>query len=340
VTVALDRTRVSQADDAPLVVARLSGGLGNQLFQYAAGRSLAQRSGARLILDATAFKLPQERRSFALDAYPIDAEIRRDGYAYEPVTPTVKFPRPADARERPDTLLDAVMYRLAKNGGAADRIVRTLWRLGERASGAAGLSVFAERGFDYDGTFARLGGRTYLVGYWQSPRYFADARALICRELALPSAPSRSNAEWLARIAQTNSVCVHVRRGDYLRPEHFDQHGVCSQGYYGRAMELIGQRVSSPQFFVFSDDLAWCRAHIAGPNVAFVDANGTDAAQDELRLMASCRHHVIANSSLSWWGAWLGAHADQIVVAPDPWFGTRTKTPDLFPPTWIALPRD
>ncbi|HUI96853.1 MAG TPA: alpha-1,2-fucosyltransferase [Xanthobacteraceae bacterium] len=339
-TVALARSSLARADAAPLVVSRLSGGLGNQLFQYAAGRSLARRSGARLILDATAFKLPQERRSFALDPYPIDAEVRLDGYAYEPVMPTVKFPRPADSRERPDSLLDAAMYRLARNGGAADKIVKALWRLGERASGAAGLAVFAERAFDYDAAFERLGSRTYLVGYWQSPRYFADTRDLICRELALPYEPIGANAAWLARIAGKNSVCVHVRRGDYLRPEHFDQHGVCSEGYYARAMQAVGVRVDDPQFFVFSDDLAWCRAHIPGPNVAFVDANPVDAAHDELRLMAACRHHVIANSSLSWWGAWLGAHADQIVVAPDPWFSAGTKTPDLFPQTWIALPRD
>jgi hypothetical protein len=331
---------VACARDAPVVVSRLSGGLGNQLFQYAAGRSLAQRRAARLILDVTAFKLPQERRQFALGVYPIDAEVRGDGYAYEPVTPTVKFPRPAGMRERPEGLRDAILYRLAKNGGAADRLVKTVWRGAERMRGNAGLAVFTERTFDFDPELALLGGQTYLVGYWQSYRYFDDVRNIVCREIVLPHPPNAANAGWMARITQTNSICVHVRRGDYLMAAHFEQHGICSENYYRRAMRLMEQHLSDPYFFVFSDDLDWCRAHFAAPNTAFVDANPVDAAHDELRLMASCRHHIIANSSLSWWGAWLGRQENQIVVGPDPWFSVQKKTPDLYPPGWLVALRD
>jgi hypothetical protein len=104
-------------------------------------------------------------------------------------------------------------------------------------------------------------------------------------------------------------------------------------------MRLIAECVEEAHFFVFSDDLAWSREHVTGENLSFVDANPVEAAHDELRLMASCRHHVIANSSLSWWGAWLAHHAGQIVVCPDPWFSARKQTPDLFPASWIALPR-
>ena len=323
-----------------MVVSRLSGGLGNQLFQYAAGRSLGRRTGSRLILDATPFGLPHEARTYALGPYPIEAEVRTDGYAYEPVRPTLGFPRPAGFPERPDGPLDAVMYRLGKRSGAPDRIVRALWRLADRAIGAGGLSVFAERSFDYDPRFRRLEGRTYLVGYWQSYRYFDDVGDLIRREISLRHAPSAENTRWLTQIAQANSVCIHVRRGDFLGSAAFDHHGVCSEDYYRRAMRLIEKRLNDPYFFVFSDDLAWCRNRFQNANVAFVDANSAEAAHEELRLMAACRHHIIANSSLSWWGAWLARHDEQVVVGPDPWFSGRAHTPDLYPPGWLAAPRD
>src|SRR6202008_3427836 len=108
------------------------------------------------------------------------------------------------------------------------------------------------------------------------------------------------------------------------------QHGVCSAGYFARAMRLVRERVENPTFFVFSDDLAWCRQYVTGADVAYVDANSSDAAHDELELMAACRHHIIANSSLSWWGAWLARTDGQIVIAPKPWFTRKADTPDLL----------
>jgi hypothetical protein len=324
----------------PVVATRLCGGLGNQLFQFAAGLSLAQRCGARLILDATVFTLPEERRKFALTPYPISAEVVFDGYAYSPTRPIVLLPRPRGSKERPDGIIDRVAYRLGRSGFAIEGAFATVLRALHRVTGQPpGLRLFGEKTFDYDAAFVALGARTYLDGYWQSERYFSDVRGLIGRQLTLPYAPNAANASWLTRIAGANSICVHVRRGDYLMTDHLAQHGICAASYYERAMRTIAGSVENPQFFVFSDDLAWSREHILGPNVAFVDANPADAAHDELRLMAACRHHIIANSSLSWWGAWLARNDGQIVIAPDPWFSARKQTPDLFPRTWLALPR-
>jgi hypothetical protein len=331
---------VSAFGSPPVVAARLNGGLGNQLFQFAAGRSLAARSGARLILDATVFTLPQERRKFALSPYAIDAKAIFDGYAYPPMRRLVRLPRPA-GQDRPSVgLVDRILYRMGKGGDVVRNTTAAVAASVRRVTGRQpGLRVFVETTFDYDPAFMRLGAETYLDGYWQSARYFTGVGDVIRRELALPYAPNAANARWLDHIRATNSVCVHVRRGDYLMVDHFAQHGTCSAGYYARAMRLITERTERPQFFVFSDDLAWSRRHIAGEAVSFVDANPADAAHDELKLMASCRHHIIANSSLSWWGAWLAQHENQIVVGPDPWFSARKQTPDLFPPGWISLPR-
>jgi hypothetical protein len=275
-----------------------------------------------------------------LSPYPIDADVEADGYAYSPARPVVVLPRPPGSRKRPNGIVDRVAYRLKKSGVMNDAAFAAILRALYRAAGRpAGLRVFSEKTFEYDAAFAKLGARTYLDGYWQSERYFVDARDVICRELTLPDEPNAANASWLARIRSSNAVCVHVRRGDYLTPTYLAHHGICSVDYYERAMRLAAERTENPTFFVFSDDLAWAREHIVGSNIAFVDANPAEAAHDELRLMSACRHHIIANSSLSWWGAWLAHHDGQIVVGPDPWFSARNETPDLFPGSWLALPR-
>jgi Glycosyl transferase family 11 len=330
----LERTRTA-------VVARLCGGLGNQLFQFAAGRSLAERRGAQLILDATVFTLPNERRKFALEPYPIAAKVTVDGYAYPPTRPLVIVPRPAALDQRPAALVDRIVSGIGQRSGMAESAVMAVVSGFRHVTGRpAALRVFREKTFDYDSAFETIGAQTYIDGYWQSERYFNDVCELIRRELTLPYGPNAVNAHWLGHIQGTNSVCVHVRRGDYLLADHFSQHGICSADYYARAMRAIVERVENAQFFIFSDDLEWCGRHIAGRNVAYVDANPPDAAHDELRLMSACRHHIIANSSLSWWGAWLARHERQIVIGPDPWFSAVRKTPDLFPDSWIALPRD
>jgi len=335
-----DRRAAAAGPAAPTVAVRLCGGLGNQLFQFAAGRSLAERWSAQLILDATVFFQAIERRKFALGAYPINAKVISDGYAYPPTRPVVTLPRPAGEDQRRISLVDRVLYKMGRSGDMVKGAMATAAHGLRRLTGQpAGLRVFVEKSFDYDAAFGQLRAQTYLEGYWQSERYFADVGDAVRRELTLPHAPNSENARWLARFRDANSVCVHARRGDYLTADHFSQHGICSPDYYAQAMRLMTERLDRPQFFVFSDDLAWCRQHVIGENVSFVDANPPDAANDELRLMAACRHHVIANSSLSWWGAWLARHDGQIVIGPDPWFSGRKETPDLFPASWIALPR-
>lgn len=305
------------------IVVHLTGGLGNQMFGYAAGRSLALKSGSRLVLDATVFTLDVQRRGYALDGYGLEANVRFDGYAYPPNKPVVRFPRV----QRP------WLER------AADFARETIGPIGRKARERT-FSVFAERSFDFDPRVCERGPQNYLVGYFQSERYFADVAGVIRGELTYRRQPDAANAQWLARIKACNAVCVHVRRGDYLLPDNFEHHGLCSADYYRRAMRLIRERVADPQFFVFSDDWPWCRENLADGDVVIVDANAPGAGPDELRLMAACRHHVIANSSLSWWGAWLAANAGRIVVAPTPWFSKNPNTPDLFPAGWVMLPRE
>ena len=304
------------------VVSHLLGGLGNQLFQYAAGRALALRLDAELVLDATAFSAGYCERPFALSRYAIKATVAWHGFAKPPRGGRAALPK------------DAVPPASGK--GAAGRGALASWR---DALLRPHLRVFRHQGFDYDPRFAALTQPTYLAGYWQSYRYFEACADAIDRELRVPDPPEGANRDWLGRIRGANAVCVHVRRGDYLEPRHQQVHGLCSRDYYEAAMRQIAQEIPGAEFFVFSDDPAWCRSNLQASQLRIVEANGADRAEEDLRLMSACRHHVIANSSLSWWGAWLGRHPGQIVVAPDPWFTDRTPTPDLIPPSWRRLPR-
>ena len=204
----------------------------------------------------------------------------------------------------------------------------------------ARFPLFREQSFDYDPRFAKLTAPRSLVGYWQSAKYFASIAATLRSELRFKPAPTGENIEWLALMRHPDSVCLHVRRGDYLQIAHAGTHGLCSMTYYAKAMAYMKERLGNPRFFVFSDDWAWTRRQFAGGDTALVETNGPDAAGEELRLMSACRHHIIANSSLSWWAAWLGGQAGQIVIAPTPWFSPARPTPDLLPEGWLVLARE
>jgi hypothetical protein len=301
---------------APVRVAtQLLGGLGNQLFQYAAGRALAQRLGARLVLDCT--QRHAEYRPIVLDRFAIDAEVVRNATG--------------KARHRYFRIAGPLGRRLTD-------VFHDHFPRRYRIDGHA-FRVFGERRlFTYDPTFETLSGSTYLIGYWQSYRYFEDAAEHIRREIRPKHPPSAENRMWLSQIEACNSICLHVRRGDYLGGMA-DSPTVCGPSYYRNAMEHVRHLLAAPKLFVFSDDIPWCRSAFASEDAAFVDCNGPDDAIDDLRLMAACRHHIIANSSLSWWGAWLAQHPEQIVIAPQPWLPGAESDRDLLPPRWIKLPK-
>jgi hypothetical protein len=291
--------------ERPLVVVRLSGGLGNQMFQYAAGRALALRQQAALRVDAT------------------DCGVHR---GYELAKVFRIDPAPATAAD-----LGALLGWRRRR-----RVQRVLARLpAARLRGA----YVPEPHFRHWPGLHRLRGSAYLDGYWQSEAYFADVEARIRSDFAFRQPLRDANAEVAALIdAAEAPVSVHVRRGDYVAdPRVARIHGTSDTAYYERALALLSARLpSAPRCFVFSDDPAWARAHLALPaSTVHVEHNRGDDSHFDLQLMARCRHHVIANSSFSWWGAWLDAGAARIVVAPARWFRAGPDASTLLPPSWL-----
>jgi hypothetical protein len=182
----------------------------------------------------------------------------------------------------------------------------------------------------------------YFNGYWQSEDFFKEIRSELLKSFILRDKMDNPNKEILLKIKDTESVSLHVRRDDYVNnKKNLSIHGICSLDYYKKAINQIGETLEDPHFFVFSDDMAWCKEHltIAYPHT-YVDINDPNHGYLDLTLMSHCHHFVIANSSFSWWGAWLSQYDQKIVIAPDKWFVSpqlKKRFPRIIPDSWIRV---
>lgn len=290
------------------------GGLGNQMFQYAAGRALALRLGAELKLDLSWFSTIAEgdtpRRYMLGDAFSIAA-----------------------ATATPE---ECARLRWREESGFS-RFLRAV----RRRPRPYATTCICEPYFSYWADFERLTPPAYLLGYWQNELYFKAIADMIRQDFMFP--PLRDEAETLAqRIrAARNPVAVHVRRGDYVsNPVTHRYHGVCSPEYYSEALAIIAAKAGSLELFLFSDDPAWVREHFGseGFSVNVVEFSAhVNLPWHDMHLMSLCKHHITANSSFSWWGAWL-ANGGGMVCAPRRWFAEESKVADNpAPDKWILL---
>ena len=295
------------------VVIRLDGGLGNQMFRYAAALELAVRQNRALKMEVSAFEAC-DKRSYQLDCLKVPQDLYTGAPLFQPAS-------------------NSIAARVIR------RIKRDVFKVSVLPEG-----VYCEPHFHFDPAFFKLSGAEILLsGYFQSPRYFESVAQLLRERFQPAVSLSATAADWAAKIAASPcSVSLHVRRGDYLEWPNSTLHDALDHGYYDRAVNLIqrlaGERV---EFFLFSDEpdfIADAFADLPGAHVVRSDPH---KSWEELFLMARCRHNIIANSSYSWWGAWLNPAEDKRVIAPARWF-----TPDklatcnvlnLYPDDWILL---
>ena len=290
-----------------MITTKLTGGLGNQMFQYAFGRSLALRKNTVLQLDTT----PLERgegtapRTYALDAFQVDA-------------PRVAYP----VKQR--SVIGKISHRLEKQFVPYYR-----------------RKTVVQQGHRYDPRLLACRPDATLEGYWQSEKYFADHTSEIRRDFTFKDAPVGKNQEYAALIQRALSVSIHVRRGDYVsHPLASAVYVALDADYYHRAVaQLATPNNQTFAYFVFSDDPAWVAQNLSLPTPChWINHNGPDQAAEDLRLMSLCQHHIIANSSFSWWGAWLNARSDKTVIAPRQWFKSELRnSEDLVPESWILI---
>jgi hypothetical protein len=290
------------------IIVRVLGGLGNQMFQYAAGIAMAQVHGARALLHLE----------------DLNDRTSHGGYA---LARTFGLQAPEATRADLQSVL-----------GIAYSLRRVL--LHRKARWLRGQRIVTDPHFAYWDGLRAVRPPYYLAGYWQSPRYFAGHEQSVRAAFAFPWEASPAVAALARHIQSCEAVSVHVRRGDYVtNPGMARLHGVLPLDYYERALRTVAERVERPTYFVFSDDTAWARANlrVAG-ETHFVGAEPRTSAREDLRLMTLCRHHIIANSTFSWWGAWLATNPQAVVCAPLRWFaGDQQDVGTLFPPGWIRV---
>jgi hypothetical protein len=278
------------------------------MFQYAAARALSIRTAAPLQLDLSWFATNSDRE-FALTPFNIQGElIGGDG-------------RRADKQQQKSKhFFSKLRYRL-----------HLLSFLG---------GVYKENSFEYDPRFEFLNAPIFLKGYFQSERYFSGLSNVLRKEFTLKKKAESLAKEMKKAIEAVDGICIHVRRGDYIHnPKVNSQTGTCSIDYYQRGLELAAKNLSNPHCFVFSDEPQWAKGNLELKlPTTVVDIHDTNQAHEDLRLMMACKNFVIANSSFSWWGAWLGQYPNKTVVAPAVWFKSGGKnTKDLIPDQWKII---
>ena len=286
-------------------------GLGNQLFQYAAAMYYANRYSASFeVIREVAKPLSQiSDRDFLLSDYSISAPVRNR------------------------TLRDRLMCSIAPHKAPLANAARAL----------TGTQVYTQP-FQIDRLFQpdlplQPGCKfLYLSGFFQAWQFAGKVADQLRREFVLRDPPTGANLAMLQRIqASACPVSIHVRRGDYTLIDN--GRDVLPMSYFQNAMSLMCDRNPQPSWFVFSDDIEWCRANFPRQgDISFVDGNDDRHAPEDLRLMAACSHHIIANSTFSWWGAWLNPSPDKIVCVPSTWRDPAIRSDDIVPPDWIRVP--
>lgn len=292
-----------------MIITRLSGGMGNQLFQYALGRALSLKYNTMLGLDIHDLldRTPRPGftfREYDLDLFNITAEI----------VPQSNVPRKYRS------------WGTGKVGLYINKLRRLLF-------GGKGR----ERGFTFQPEVLSLGSDAYLDGYWQSYKYFESIADTIRKDFTLKQSLPAHIQRLQTEIRSRQSVCLHVRRGDYVGNAY---HEVVFKDYYYQALDVLEAKVVIEHIYVFSDDIAWCKDNLAflHPATFVDDIYAGERASGHFALMQSCTHFVIPNSTFSWWAAWLGESKDKIVIAPKRWFGDSSiDTSNRIPPEWIRL---
>ena len=287
-------------------IVRINAGLGNQMFQYAFFRAL------KTIYNDT-----------KIDISEFKYRKHHNGYELEKIFNIT--PNYASAKE------SNAMIDMSKNLFADIR--RTIFKIKYKGNG----ELVQEQDARFHPEFLTKT-NAYFIGYWQTEKYFLPVADVIRKEFSFRNELDRENKQIAEQIKNSHAVSIHVRCGDYLKKRRIDSFGsVCTPIYYNNAIDYIQSKAGNVRFFVFSDDIAWTKSNLQLPaNAVFVDINHGKESYKDMQLMSLCRHNIIANSSFSWWGAWLNSNPDKIVVAPGIWF-RGTEMPDVLPEAWIKM---
>ena len=291
-----------------MIILQLTGGLGNQMFQYALAKHY-QLKGEKVFLETSSYSVVSKNvtpRQFELSVFPIT--------------------------------IATVPKVLSKFLNSTDLLYKVLRKLFSKS-----FNYVFERTLEFDPIYLQVKGNSIIKGYFQSEDYFKDFSLQLRRDFTYRILSSR-NSKYEELIRKENSVSMHIRRGDYVSASLTNKiHGLLSLSYYKRAIEIINADQSNPKYFVFTDDPEWARENVPAilDEFTIVDGNlGEGNSWEDMCLISLCKHNILANSSFSWWGAWLNSNPDKKIVAPENWCldkDLNKQTKNLVPPSWIRV---
>jgi hypothetical protein len=294
-----------------IVISRMVGGIGNQLFQYAASLAFSQSNNAKLCFDLSTFTHP--------------AYVNEEGYLLDKIFKI--------------DVCQPTRFEYFKTLGLAAPLLPLRYRVNYEKL-CSNYFVEKTQCQVEERFFAYEGKHCYLEGFWQLEDYFKNIREMIISKLHFNyDALSHTALEMSQKLMNQNSVSIHVRRGDYIDNKVYSNlYHECNEQYFLSAMTFISERVPDVKFYVFSDDVKWAKAQSFFGKCNFIEYGSASGSWNDLFLMSCCQHNIIANSSFSWWGAWLNQNPVKIVVGPKHWFNiARLYDKSPMPKNWIKI---
>ena len=286
-----------------MIVVKIIGGLGNQMFQYAFAKALEQK-GNKVKIDVSGFKNYKLHGGYQLDSFSIDLEKTNK-------TENLKF----KIKHLFFKIFTKIGYNYSKK--------------------------INEKSLLFDKSLLEIENRSYVEGYFQCEKYFKSIRKLLLNQFI-----DKSNySDYLNKIkskiiSSKNTTSLHIRRGDFVNDTNMKIHGICDLLYYEKAVDKLENIIGPATYFIFSDDINWCKKNLKLANVHFIENNGKGTPHQDMHLMSLCNHNIIANSSFSWWGAWLNKNQNKIVIAPKKWFADeklQKQSKSIVCDNWIKV---
>lgn len=286
-----------------MIIVRIVGGLGNQMFCYAYAKTLEQK-GYTVKIDISTYESYTLHGGFQLDKYDMDLPY-------------------STKEENKSYYSNSVLARIMR-------------KIGIRSS-----NVIKEKNLLFDEILIKVEDNNFISGYFQSEKYFINIRDILLKQFTIKQNISSYTHDIADKIKKrSNSCSIHIRRGDFTNSNNISIHGVCPAEYYLSAIKYLKQKTDIEEYFIFSDDIKWCKENLQVEKATFIENTKQRIPHEDIYLMSLCKNNIIANSTFSWWGAWLNQNNKKIVIAPKQWFADETMeniATDIVPIDWIRL---
>jgi len=285
------------------VVSNIIGGLGNQMFQYAAGYTLSKRTGQALKLHINDYSFINDRKFQLESVFGLKANI-------------------ANATD--------IKKIIGNKGNLYSR--KLFYKLG------LSRNLLIEKPYVFNNFFFKVSDSVYLDGYWQNYNYFNEEKNNIRKLFTFTSLKSEERESFFKNKNIKNSISVHIRKADYINKNKNSKiFFSLDNKYYLEAFNIMKLKVENPFFYIFSDDIEWVKNNITMESLDFTIVTPSLSPGKDMALMSKCRHHIIANSTFSWWAAWLNTSNEKIIVAPQKWLNVVKQPDGLNLPSWITI---